>query len=151
MKRFTLLVLLASVSAVPLSFAHDEGHGPKITDTAKQGGIVSPVIDTKEMKKGPHAAVIYKAELVRTEDGSVRVYFYDKEMNSLDIGKFDKSAKAVLGVEKKKKFTKTSFALSQAEGAFMGKTPKPTSKPFNIDVHVKEGTRDLMVAFDNLD
>ena len=68
MKKLALLLLL---SASPV-LAHDEGHGPKLSDVAKQGGVVSPVIDAKEHDLGAKAAVVFKAELVRAEDGTVR-------------------------------------------------------------------------------
>jgi hypothetical protein len=131
--------------------AHDEGHGPKLTDVAKQGGVVSPVIDMKDSKKGAKAAIVYKAELVRAEDGMVSVYLYDKEMNVLDIAKFGQAAKGYVETEKKGKISKAPFELKRAEGVFAGQSPKPSTKPFNIDVTFKEGERELLVAFDNLD
>jgi hypothetical protein len=146
-QAITLIALIAAASA----FAHDEGHGPKLTDTAKQGGIVAPVIDAKEASKGAKAGVVYKSELVRSEDGTVRVYLYDQDMNPLDLGKLDKSAKGIVEFKKNKKWTKNEFSLSQEEGAFVGKAPKSPSKPFNIDVRVKEGSKELLTAFDNLD
>lgn len=148
MKR--IIVLLAAFSSA-LAFAHDEGHGPKLTDSAKNGGVLSPVIDAKEASKGAKAAVVYKAELVRAEDGTVRVYFYDKDMNALDLAKLDKSAKGVIEFKKSKKWMKTPFKLTQEEGAYVGKAPKAPSKPFNIDVRVTESGKELLTAFDNLD
>jgi hypothetical protein len=149
------LIALAFTFITTLSFAHDEGHGPKLTDTPKRGGVISPVIDSKEADKGAKAAVIYKAELVRTKDGNVNVYLYDKEMKDLDLTKFDKAAKALVEVTKKKKTTKTDFKLElkddDGEKSFAGKAPKPSSKPFNIDVRVTEAGKELLVAFDNLD
>lgn len=148
MKLLTVLIaLLFSIGA----FAHDEGHGPKLTDAGKQGGVVSPVVEAKDASKGTKAALHYKAELVRSEDGTVRLYLYDKEMNPLDLEKFDKKAKGTLGVTKKKKYTKTPFELSVEENAFVAKAPKPSSKPFNIDIIVKEGSKEYLTAFDNLD
>jgi hypothetical protein len=147
--KVILVALLMSLSS--LSFAHDEGHGPKLTDSPKQGGVVAPVVLASEVDKGPKATLVHKAELVRTEDGMVRVYLYDKDMNPLDLKKFDKGAKAILEVEKKKKVTKTPFTLSLDGDSFSGKAPKPSSKPFNIDIRIKEGSKELLTAFDNLD
>ena len=109
------------------------------------------MIDAKESSKGPKADVIYKAELTRSDDGTVRLYFYDKDMNSLDLAKLDKTAKAVLMFKKSKKWTKTPFTLTQKEGAFEGTAPKAASKPYFIDIHVMEGGKKLLTAFDNLD
>lgn len=148
MKNYMLFTaLLLSISA----FAHDEGHGPKLTDTGKQGGIVSPVIQSSDAKKGAKASLVYKSEMVRSEDGVVRVYFYDKDMNPLDLARFEKTAKGVVEVEKKKKVTKTPFTLKLEENAFVGSAPKASSKPFNIDITVQEGNKQLLTAFDNLD
>jgi hypothetical protein len=146
-KYIALLTFALSFSA----FAHDEGHGPKLTDSPKQGGVVSPVIDAKEASKGAKASVVHKAELVRSEDGNVRVYLYDKDLNPLDLTKFDKTAKGVLEFKKNKKWSKTPFSLTQEDGAFVAKAPKAATKPFNIDVHVAEGGKELLAAFDNLD
>ena len=143
-------VMLALIGAIP-AFAHDEGHGPKLTDAAKQGGVVSPVIEAREASKGAKAAVVHKAELVRSEDGTVRVYFYDQGMNPLDLSKFSKEAKGVLEFKKSKKWVKAQFVLKQEENAFIAIAPKSESKPFNIDIHVQESGKELLAAFDNLD
>jgi hypothetical protein len=144
---FYCIVFVFSLSA----WAHDEGHGPRITDSAKQGGIVASVISTKDAAKGTKAILIYKAELVRTEDGSVRVYFYNKEMSPLNVTQFDPTAKGILEFKKNKKWNQTPFSLKQEDDAFIGKVPPLSTKPFNIDIHVKENGNDLMAAFNNLD
>jgi hypothetical protein len=143
---WTLPLLLAAVV-----FAHDEGHGPVLTDQPKMGGVVTAVVDAKDAPKGPEAPLVYKAELVRSEDGKARVYLYDKDMNALDLAKFDKKAKGVVETIKKKKVSKAAFELTLQDGAFVGTPPKPARKPFNIDVTLQEGERKLLAAFDNLD
>jgi hypothetical protein len=140
-----------SFVAMPVSQAHDEGHGPKVTDAGKQGGVVAPVVEAKDVSKGAKAKLVYKSELTRADDGTVRVFLYDEQMNPLDLGKFADSAKGVLEAKKGKKWTKTPFALKKEEGAFVGKAPKATKKPYNIDVVVNEGGKELLTAFDNLD
>jgi hypothetical protein len=132
-------------------FAHDEGHGPKLTDSPKQGGVIAPVVPKKEASKGSKATLVYKAELVRSDDGTIRLYLYDKQMNALDLAKFDKSANGILVLTKKKKTTTTKFPLTLDGDNFTGKAPAASSKPFNIDVHLKEGKTELLTAFDNLD
>lgn len=146
-KVIVILFLIGAASAL----AHDEGHGPKLTDQGKQGGVLSAVVDKKDASKGEKAALVYKSELVRSEDGTVRVYLYDKDMNPLDLSKLDKKSKGLLAFKKNRKWTSREFPLEQSEGAFVGKAPQAGSKPFNIDLYFKEGSRDLLTAFDNLD
>lgn len=145
-----LCITLALMVSVP-ALAHDEGHGPKLTDAAKLGGVVSPVIDAREASKGAKAAVLHKAELVRSGDGTVRVYFYDQGMNPLDLKRFSSEAKGILEFKKSKKWMKAPFIFKQEGNAFVGVSPKTDSKPFNIDIHVQEAGKELLAAFDNLD
>lgn len=143
---WTLPLVLAAAA-----IAHDEGHGPKLEDQAKMGGVLTAVVEAKDAAKGPAAALVYKAELVRSEDGKARVYLFDKSMNALDLSKFNKKAKGVVESVKKKKTTKTPFELVLEDGAFVGTPPKPAKKPFNLDVTLQEGNKKLLAAFDNLD
>jgi hypothetical protein len=153
MKKYVVAALAGSLCFSILGFAraHDGGHGPMVTDQGNQGGVVSSVIDKKDIKKGAKAAVLYKAELVRAEDGIVRVYLYDIEMNELDLSAFEKTAKGNIEVEVKKKFINTPFELNLTDGVFTGSAPKATKKPFNIDVYFKSGELELFAAFENLD
>lgn len=144
--------LLALTLALGLNvYAHDEGHGPKLTDAPKNGGIVSSVVLAKDAKLGTKAELKHKAELVRAEDGTIRVYFYDTQMNALKPGVFAAKAGASLITEKKGKINVQKFDLAWKADHFEGKMPKPARKPYNIDVKVMEGMTELLVAFDNLD
>lgn len=147
MKKVLVLILAISIHA----FAHDEGHGPKLVDAPKQGGLVTSVVMAKDASKGPKAELIHKAELVRSNDGTVRVYYYDKDMNLLKAGTFGLTAKAVLITTKKGKVTTQNFDLKFTEDHFEGKAPRPAKKPYNIDVKVMEGDKELLAAFDTLD
>ncbi|MCM2349444.1 MAG: hypothetical protein NDI69_05435 [Bacteriovoracaceae bacterium] len=147
MKKLLVLVLAISLNA----FAHDEGHGPKLTDSPKQGGVLTSVVLAKDASKGTKADLLHKAELVRSADGTVKVYYYDKSMNPLKVGTLANSAKAILITQKKGKVTTQEFDLKFVEDHFEGKSPKPARKPYNIDVKVKEGEKELLAAFDNLD
>lgn len=148
MKSFGFVfALLASVPA----FAHDEGHGPKLTDSPKQGGIVSSVINAKDASAGSKAAIVHKAELVRSEDGTVRVYLYDQTMKPRALTGFGKKAQAALETVKKGKATVTPFDLQLQGDAFVGKAPKAPSKPYNIEVNLEEGQAKLRATFENLD
>lgn len=155
MKTLKFLVLFLSV---PVAIqAHDGGHGPKLTDVGKHGGVVTAVVAAEDRKLGPKAKLIYKAELLRMADRTIRFFIYDKNMNPLDMGKFDASAKGLIETEKKKKVKEQPFKLSlnpkcaAKKACFMGKTPKPARKPFNIDIRFKEKGTELLAAFDSLD
>lgn len=146
-------ILLSAFSLTMISMgakAHDEGHGPHLSDTGKYGGLVSAVVLKAEAPKGPKADLIHKAELARGE-GVVRVYLYDKEMKPLDLKGFDPKASASMAAKVKGKWKATSFPLELKGKAFEGKLPKPEGKPYNIDVTLKEGDKELLSAFDNLD
>ncbi len=144
-------MILLTLALATNVFAHDEGHGPKLSDSPKQGGVLTSVVLAKDAGKGTKAELIYKAELVRSGDGTVRVYYYDKEMNALKAGSMKNDAKAILITEKKGKFNTQNFDLKFVEDHFEGKSPKPARKPYNIDVKVIDGDRELLAAFDNLD
>ena len=144
-----IMALVIVVSA--LAQAHDEGHGPKLSDTGKFGGLVSAVVLKADAKKGAKAALLFKAELVRSADGTARVYLYDTSMKQLDLKGFDTKGSATLATKVKGKWKDTEFSLDLKGNAFVGKMPKIAKKPYNIDVTVKQGGQELLSAFDNLD
>lgn len=148
-KLTILFLLLISIPAV--STAHDEGHGPKLTDTGMFGGIVTAVVNQGDASKGSEADLVYKAELVRSQDGTVRVYFYDKTMKPLKMAAFDKTADAVLITFSGDKENVEKFNLGLEGKAFKGNSPKAKSKPYNIDVVFTENGKKYLAAFDNLD
>ena len=146
--------MLGAVLAAALSLpaaAHDEGHGPKLTDAGKMGGVLTGVVLAKDAKLGTKAEMVYKAELTRSEDGTVRVYLYDKDMKAMSGDALPKGAKAVLQSKKGKKWTSVPFSLKKTAAGFEGKAPKPAGRPFNIDVTFTEEKRELLAAFDGLD
>jgi hypothetical protein len=140
-----------SIGLLVSSYAHDEGHGPKISDTGKFGGLVSGVVLKKDANLGAKAPLLHKSELVRSADGTTRLYFYDQNMAPLDIKTLDSKATASLSVKVKGKWKDTFFEMVVKNGVFIGKMPKPEAKPYNIDVVVKSGDKELLTAFDNLD
>lgn len=149
-----LVIFLALIAGV--ANAHDEGHGPKLNDSPKQGGKLAPVIAANEVSRGERAQLIYKAELVRSEDDSVKLYLYDKEMYPLSqaqLTEFGKTAQATIEHVKKGKIAKTSkFSLDLQNGVFEGKLgERPKTQTFNVDVKMKKGETDLLAAFDGLE
>lgn len=148
MKTMTLALAFAlSVTA----YAHDEGHGPKLSDTGKYGGLVSGVVLKADAKKGSSAELHYKSELVRSSDGTARLYLYDKEMKPLDAKTFNAKSSAILFSKVKGKMKVTNFTLEIKDGALVGKMPKPESKPYGIDITINKDGKELLTAFENLD
>lgn len=149
--KTTIGIIAMLISLTPLASAHDGGHGPQLSDTGKFGGLVSPVVKKADAKLGSKATLVHKAELARASDGTVRVYLYDSEMKPLDLKEFDKTPSASLASKSKGKWVDTAFNLELKDGTYIGKMPKPQSKPYNIDVTFKKSGTELLSAFDNLD
>lgn len=146
-------MILTTAIALGLGFAaqaHDEGHGPKVSDTGKFGGVLSSVVAKADADKGAGASPVNKAELVRGADGTARLYVYDPSMKPADLKGFDAKATGTLWSGKGKK-TKSEFALEQKDGAFVGAMPKGAAAPYNVEVTLKKGGKDLLAAFSNLD
>lgn len=132
-----------------LALAH-EGHGEMPTELSKFGGIMGNVVSEAKMEaKVKNNPPIMKAEIVRSEDGTVRVYLYDLKMNQLKLEGLSKEAQGT--VENRRAKTKEKFTLMGHGDHFMGKIPKQKKKPFDIYVTFKKGTEKLFVGFDNLD
>lgn len=147
MKRISVVLLLLCLNA----FAHDEGHGPKLKDVGRRGGRVTSVVLSKDASKGASAVLVYKGEIVRSKDGKIKVYFFNKEMEPLKLDSFAKNAKAILISGKRGKEVEKSFDLTLVVDHLEGMTPRPIPKRYNIDVRVMEGDKELLAAFDNLD
>ena len=146
-----MIILLINLLLVTNLNAHDGGHGPKLVDSGKYGGVVSAVVLKSEMKKGTKANLVNKAELVRSSDGTLRVYLYDLSMNTLNTTTFESKATAVLITKFKKKLNEEKFELELKDGVFIGKLPTPKSKPYDVDVTLKNNGTELLTAFDRLD
>ena len=126
-------MLISLVLLSGITIAHDEGHGPKLTDTPKQGGKVAPVISASDASKGEKAELIYKAELVRIEGDVVKVYLYDKEMKTLTEAQFSKIGKTAMAiVEHVKKRQKSKESIGKPLSYFLSDNPNgPVTIPPN--------------------
>ncbi len=148
MKSLMMILVLGLAGAAQ---AHDEGHGPKLADTGKYGGLVSAVVLKADAAKGAAAALVYKAELVRSADGTTRVYLYDTAMKPVDSKGFEAKGSASLAAKVKGKWKSVDFPMVLKDKSFLGTMPKPEAKPYNIDVTLKHNGKELLTAFDNLD
>lgn len=141
------VVVFCSLNA----FAHDEGHGPKLGDQPKFGGLVAAVIDHLEVDKGRQAKLLYKAELTKNAKGVVRVYFYDTQMKPISIQSAAAADAELIHRDKKsKKWISKSFKLEKKGDFYEGSLPLKPRPPFNIDIKVDSNGKKLFIAFDNL-
>lgn len=148
MKKQMILLAVALGLAAP-SFAHDEGHGPKLSATEAQpnhaGAAVAPVVAKSDEKK-----MLHKAEIVR-KDGTLQVFIYDKTgKTAANLAEFDKTATATVSWGAKKARKTTEVKLEQKDGAYVGTLPK-ASTPYNVEVNLKKGTQALLTSFQNLE
>jgi len=144
-----LLTLFLALLLCFSSFAH-EGHGEMPVEPAKYGGILGNVVSEAEMlAKNKNNPAVMKAEIVRSEDGTIRLYLYDLKMAQSKLEGISKGAKGVVDNTKAK--TKDAFALQNHGDHLIGKIPKQKKKPFNIYVTFSKGAEKLFVGFDNLD
>ena len=148
MKRLMLLpLLLSSVFAL----AHEGGHEPRFEEMTRESGPMAPVILASEAALGPKAALVYKAELVRSEDGGVTIFLYDSAQKPLKLADLSAKAKATVQTVKKGKTTKAPFELTlRSESSYVGMAPKAARKPYTIEVTFSEGKRKLSSVFENL-
>lgn len=146
----TILSAVVSLGLLSTAQAHDEGHGPKLSDSGKFGGVLASVVAKADADKGSGAQATNKAELVRSSD-TARLYVYDKAMKPADLKGFDAKATGVVWSGAKGKKKKSEFALEQKDGAFIGALPKGIVAPYTVEVFLKAGGKELLAAFSNLD
>ena len=146
-KLLACLLVLTST----LSIAHDEGHGPALTDDSMRGGKVAAIISAIDVAKGRKAKMLYKGELVHdSRDLTTKLYLYETNMKAInDLSGFSDEVKAVQ-IERGKE---ESFTLKKDKSGnfYVGSRPKNKRVPFNIDVRVSKGDKALFGAFDRLD
>lgn len=127
-----------------------EGHGEAPKDPSRFGGQLSNVVDaTKVSKKEKNNPPIFKSELIRSEDGTLRLYIFDLKMKDTDLSSF--SSKIEANVENTKNKINLNFELEKHGNHFMGKMPKVNKRPFNLYFKIKNKNQDLFVGYDNLD
>lgn len=143
MNRIFIAVLM-TLATITTTHAHDD-HGPKRHDAPKYGGRVAIAV-SKDSREH-----LYKGELTRTQSDTVRLYLYDDHMNPLSLDGFENKATATLSFKKQKAKLNTVFSLQKEGKAFVGKMPQISQKPFTIEVHIKEGPREWVIRFPNLD
>lgn len=149
------IILIGFLGQSILSFSHDGGHGPKVTDIGKHGGKLTAVVLKSEIELGPKAKLIHKAELVRVKSKSgkkgFRVYIYDEKMKPLPLKTFNKEAGAVVAYyDKNKNDVLKPFKMKLVKNSkyyLSLEVPKAEVKQFYLDVTINDGKRELLAAF----
>ena len=132
--------------------AHDEGHGPQVKEAGQYGGILASVILEKDLKSRGAVTVRYKAELIRAQDGTLALYFYDLQMKPATLDAFAVSMPVKMEVKRAGKFTYVGeFKLERNGQRYSGKLPAVRQRPFNLDVFPTVNQEKLFVGFSNLD
>lgn len=129
-------------------FAH-EGHGEAPKDPSRFGGQLSNVVDAKKVSSKTKNPALFKSELIRSDDGTLRLYIFDLKMKSIDLASFSPKVEGTL--ENVKNKINLSFQLEKHGDHFMGKMPKVAKRPFNLFFKVTNNNQQLFVGYDNLD
>lgn len=147
--KMTFMALLLTLTTG--LYAHEGGHG-ELNEGGKFGGVTSPMVDFTQAGLGDKATTLYKAELVRAENGTLSLYIFDKDMKLMPLDHFADGIEAKLEVKKKGKFTYFgTFKFIKNKNHFKGQLPKIEYKPFNIDIFPMHKSQKLFVGFSNLD
>ncbi len=144
MKR--VLVLFLMIFSFK-QFAH-EGHGEAPKDPSRFGGQLSNIVDSKKLttKNNPS---LFKSELIRSEDGTVRFYIFDLKMKDLDLATFSQKIEAK--IENHKNKININFELTKEGDHYTGKMPKINKRPFNLFFKLQKEKQELFAGYDNLD
>lgn len=126
-----------------------EGHGEAPKDPSRFGGQLSNVVDAKKVSSKTQNPPLFKSELIRSDDGTLRLYIFDLKMKSIDLSTFSPKMEGIL--ENVKNKINLSFQLEKHGDHFMGKMPKVTKRPFNLFFKVVNNKQELFVGYDNLD
>ena len=145
MIKRTLLTAMLAVGSVS-AFAHDEWHGPKITKQGKYGGKLSAVIFKKDATNH-HAKAQYAAEMTKSGDGKLRLYFYDTDFKPKNISATSVSGTASYKSKETRKSTDTKIEFKPSGDAFEAQLPKDIDKTVSVEVEIETKDGEYMAAF----
>lgn len=134
------------------ALGHEGSHAPATQEVGKYGGILADVVIKDKTKDYHHSKKIYKAEIVRSsESQTIRIYVYDQKKKLLDLTNFKNYAMVDIKYKNKSQYITRPTYLRLHKNYFMGKSPKPKRKPFNLEITLNENDQDLLVIFEDLD
>lgn len=128
------------------AYAHDGAHGPRVKKQGKYGGKMASVILKKDHDNS-EAKAQYIAELTLSNEGMLRVYFYDTDLQPTT---FD--AKAITGtlVSKnkiKQNSSNTQLVFTLNGNSFEAKVDPSTSRAAGLELVISTTSNDYLADF----
>lgn len=149
MRKFLIAVFLFSMMTG--AQAHDEGHGPKLTDPAKYGGMIAPVIFKSDVDKGRKAKMQFKAEVTKNSAGKMRIYLYDTSMKPVKNVEFEKLGGVVYFKDSKTGKSKDAkLSVTKKGEEISTQLPKEVKGRFDFDFTFGIKKEKYFVAFDGM-
>lgn len=174
MKLLTIVLtcFLFALSAL----AHEGDEEFEVKDSPKFGGRVASIMreDKNHTKhhskveshhhddghKDHHAKeedhhdddVVLKAEILISDDNTIRLYIFDKDMKAIPLADFPSQLKGVIkqGMGKRKKQA-GEVNLAKDKNYFLGNIQRNDKKPFDLSFSFKYKNDDLVLNYNFLD
>jgi hypothetical protein len=135
------VLLVASVG-----FAHDEGHGPKVSDNANERAVIL----AKDAKLGTKAKAVSSATLERLGDDDIGVIL---KSTAETLG--ETAQATLIPTSSRKKAKPQTFKLAKVtedgKTLYKGVLPHLGHGLYELEVKFKLGSNDVLVAFPNVE
>lgn len=143
------LIILAFFSVS--SFAHEGDEEVTVKNNPRFGGRVANVTieeDHHMGKKGSehHDEVKFMSEILVSDEGKVRLYFYDLAMKNIDLKGFPEQMNLHVKLPGSLK-----VILKKQNGVYIGDLPKIKKKPFDLFVDFNANELPLHITFKAMD
>lgn len=143
-KKFFICV---AASFLSLSvFAHDEGHGPKVKNQGKYGGKMTSVILKKD-HDAADAKAHYIAELTLSNDGMLRVYFYDTNLQPTVIAPKALTGTLIIKNKNAKNSSKTNLVFNPKGNSFEAKIDPVANRSAGLELVISTAEQDYLADF----
>lgn len=154
MQKLVILILSLFIVA-PATFAHDEGHGPKMgKERPKYGGKLANMVEMKKDngKTKLDATPILKAELAKVGRNELRLFVYDNEMNPIELSAVTEVKAFVETKDRKTRKWKreANFDLTTSGRYLTGTIPGKPRRPFNVEVELMHAGKPLLAHFSHI-
>ena len=124
-------------------FAHEGAEMVQAKFAPRFGGKVSHV----EKKTGHHHEDRYVGELIVSDEGVMRLFFYDLAMKDISIAKFPAEVKGAITSKK----DKTEIVLKKGEKNYTGTLPRVKARPYRLEFNFNVNGENLSLGFKAMD